>query len=272
LTARSDDIGPVVEALRQAGLDTVQGAFDCAEGRDLHKPGLGRRRRTELSVADRTGRSHRVYLKRYGPEPLSVWLRRRITTGRGGSPAVVEFENIRTLRELGIPTMHELLCGQERSDGGGRSYLIVTAVPGDALERSLEGFLAEADATAVEEFTQRLAELVGRFHRAGYVHRDLYASHIFLDASRDQPDLYLIDLARMFAPRLRRFRWRVKDLAALKHSLPPEWTGPWWDSFLRRYVRIAGGRTERIDRAVDRKVAWMRRRAGRKSQQRSVDG
>jgi len=118
-------------------------------------------------------------------------------------------------------------------------------------------------------------DLVANLHAAGHVHRDLYASHIFLDAEGGRVQLYLIDLARVFVPRWRVFRWRVKDLAQLKYSMPPAWVEAHWDGFLAAYLRrLAGGPSveqafeparARLAAAIDRKVEHMRRRAARKA-------
>ena len=65
----------LLEALRRERLDTTEGAFAYAGGEDMNKPDLGHRRRTRISLADGTGRTHELYLKRYGPEKLSEKLK-----------------------------------------------------------------------------------------------------------------------------------------------------------------------------------------------------
>ena len=123
------------------------------------------------------------------------------------------------------------------------------------------------------DVTKRLARLARTLHDAGCVHRDLYASHVFLDASGGRADLYLIDLARMFAPRWRRFRWYVKDVAALNYSMPAAWVQRHWQAFLGEYLPGVGPCGLRgFDRAVDRRVAWMRARAQRRHAARANEG
>ena len=254
--------------LRGAGLDTVDGAFAYGGGQDLSKPGLGTRRRTRIELTAPDGATHVLYLKRYGPERLGDRWRRFVTYGRG-SPASVEFENVRAAQRRGVATMDAIAFGHEMGFAGlsaRRSYLVVTAVPGDAIERCGRGFLAahEGDDGA-RRLTDELARLVGALHGAGFVHRDLYASHVFLHESAGGVSLYLIDLARMFAPRRRMFRWRVKDLAQLKYSMPASWVQSHWDEFLGTYLDSCGGSAERYSRAIDRKAAAIRRRAERKA-------
>ena len=264
--------------LRRMGLDTVEGAFACTEGEHLDKPGLRRRRRIRLEVEDASGQPVVWYLKRYGPEPLRARLWRRLA-GRGRfSPAATEARNVRRLERAGVPTMRVLAVGQDDGCCGAvRGYLVVQAVPGEALERCFQEYLRrfQHDEEAMGRFDAALVDLVGGLHAAGYVHRDLYASHIFLDDSAGEPRLYLIDLARVFAPRWRRFRWRVKDLAQLRYSMPAEWVERRWRGFLEAYLEKMGGPAggsgglgrrgpEAWDSAIRRKVASMRRRQRRK--------
>jgi heptose I phosphotransferase len=243
-------------------------------GEELSKPRLGSRRRVRLDLTDDAGRRVRWYLKCYGPRawPLRLW--RRLSGQERGGPARREFDNIRRLAQAGIPTMRAVTFGQERDWlGVRRSYLVVASVPGEALERCGEDFLRRhADRPEVlEEFTGGLAELVRALHAAGLVHRDLYASHVFLEEAPGGPRLHLIDLARCFSPRWRKFRWQVKDLAALKYSMPPAWVQRYWQEFLNAYLlgppdKMDAGLPGRFNRAIDRKVAWMRRRQRRKAQ------
>lgn len=236
------ELESIFAAIRQQGLDTVRGAFTYDGGEDLSKKGLRGRRRTRLTLAD----GQVLYLKRY--KGKSRWRR---------SPARVEFDNIRGARSSGVPTMECIVWGEDRE----RSFLIVTSVPGEALERCLEQFMRSRGDSAVAQVTQGLAQLVRTLHDSGYVHRDLYSCHVFLDYSKGMPDLYLIDLARMFAPRWRKFRWSVKDLAQLKYSMPPAWVKRFWMMFLTEYLGEKMPHFSRYERAIERKVARIYRHA-----------
>jgi tRNA A-37 threonylcarbamoyl transferase component Bud32 len=256
----------LLEALRREGLDTVEGAFAYGSGEDLAKAGLGGRRRTRLEVTDGDGRTHALYLKRYGPGVAGA-LRRWARQGRRGSAAGIEFENIRRARAAGVPTMQPVLCGEDPCPiGAKRSYLIVTSVPGEAMERCFEAFFrSHAGDGEVRAVTVKLARLVRRLHDTGHAHRDLYASHVFLDESAGGTGLYLIDLARMFPARLRRSRWFARDLAQLKYSMPAAWVAAFWRALLAEYLPgVSPAAIRRLDEAVDRKVAGIRARAERR--------
>ena len=127
------------------------------------------------------------------------------------------------LAEDGIPcptpvAQGEEFCGKTER----RSAVLMQAVPGDSLERLMAAD-GESARWTLRAILEPLADLIARFHRAGYAHRDLYLSHIFFDpAAASQPSLHLIDLQRVIRPRYRAMRWVVKDLAALNFSTPAD--------------------------------------------------
>lgn len=256
---------PLALAIRRAGLDTVEGAFACQAGEDLAKPGLQHRRRGRLVLHDETGQAYELYLKRYENEPAAVRLRRWGTYGPGGGPAGVEVRNIARVGALGIATMQTAAWGCQGGPlGARRSYVLVTAVPGEALSRVEQGPIAGKTDLA-RRMTQALADLARTLHQGRLAHRDFYASHIFLENAPTGPRLHLIDLARVIAPRLRRWRWIVKDLAQLRYSMPEEWRNNWWRDFLGWYRPGASPATyRRIHYAVETKVALMRKHEERR--------
>ena len=103
-----------------------------------------------------------------------------------------------------------------------------------------------------------------RLHESGFVHRDLYLSHIFFEQSREGcVQLALIDLQRVLTPNLRRQRWFVKDLAALDYSTPP--TAASRSDRLRWFLRYREtGRLAEADRAFVRAVVRKSRRIARR--------
>ena len=252
--------------LREMGLDTVEGAFAYSAGEALTKPRLGRRQRIRLTLTGDDGSEVVWYLKRYGKESLLRRLRRWVLPGMGDSPARGELDNIRLVQSADVATMDPIAFGHETGlMGVRRSYLVVASVPGEALERCFEEYVRRADEAAMEQFNAALITLLRRLHKGGLAHRDLYASHIFLAVAPDGPELHLIDLARVFMPHVRKFRWWIKDLAQLKYSMPAGWVDAYWEQILSAYL----GRTDdqtwwRWARAIDAKVESMRRRQRRR--------
>jgi hypothetical protein len=84
------------------------------------------------------------------------------------------------------------------------------------------------------------AELVSRLHEQGYIHRDLYLSHVFFDLDAEIEDsLHLIDLQRVIRPRWGWRRWIVKELASLNFSAPPHLvTGADRVRWLKHYLHL----------------------------------
>jgi len=253
--------------LKRENLDTVEGAFAYRGGKSLDKPDLANRERIQIDLVDEMGKPIRWYMKRYGSDSFFKRLGRWIIGKGRSSPARREYENICQLSAIGIPTMRVITFGEERDFlGVKRSYLIVSAVPGEALERCFDDYFRKINENpaAVEKFNQALVNLIRKLHDNGLVHRDLYASHIFLTSTNDDVELYLIDLARVFAPvSWRQFRWCVKDLAELKYSMPSAWVERYWDDFLKMYLSDDKSFLK-WSKAIDKKVAWMLRRQRRK--------
>lgn len=82
-----------------------------------------------------------------------------------------------------------------------------------------DDFRSINDVRSIRSVASAIAQLVGRFHAAGFVHRDLYLSHILYDPDAAAgEELHLIDLQRVFKPSYFRLRWIIKDLAALNFS------------------------------------------------------
>jgi tRNA A-37 threonylcarbamoyl transferase component Bud32 len=263
----------VIRFIEDHHLESVKEAFAFEEGEDLVKPGLGRRRRIRMCISDRENRRWEMFMKRYDVSSLWTRIWRFLTGRRKWSEARREFETIQALRQGGVPTMRQIVWGGEQGLlAVKRSYVVVSAVPGDALERSGEEFVQRHLKTpeVIEELTDELVYVVRRLHELGFVHRDLYASHIFLHDHEGRMKLYLIDLARAFRPRWRMFRWRVKDLAQLKFSMPWVWVKLFWKRFLEGYLQPREEEwIEKWEQAIDAKVTSMARQQQRRAVRRA---
>lgn len=207
--------------LRANGLGSLDALFGLPNNAALNKPGL-EPWRERLRITLRDGASDRTfYLKRFRDPPPSV----RRDVGRAGcgarSVAGVEWNWMQRLTAEGICCTEPVAFGEEIVNSReGRSAVLLAEAPG----RSLETWVREAgpdDVVASPEMIDGLADLVRRFHGLGYVHRDLYLSHIFYKPTAPPPKRFrLIDLQRVRKPATGLRRWIVKDLAALNYSVP----------------------------------------------------
>jgi hypothetical protein len=166
-------------------------------------------------------------MKRFERPPL----RRQMQRWWGGhwwlGTAGIEWKNARQLADAGIAAADPIAFGQQMAGPWEqRSFILLKQVRGVSLERWLPEYLPavdqETDWQSRRRRLDKLARFVADFHRAGFVHRDLYLSHVFIEeeGSHNETRFCLIDLQRVFRPRWRHRRWVVKDLAALHFSTP----------------------------------------------------
>jgi tRNA A-37 threonylcarbamoyl transferase component Bud32 len=140
----------------------------------------------------------------------SFWLRR--------SKARCEYDNYRTLEQLGVPVAERIACGEERKAGLlQRAFIITREVP-DAQE--LDAYFRTAPTSRLRrQLLTELAEIVRRIHGAGFYHHDLAWRNILVSTVRPgNPKLYLIDCPRGRFVRFSQWRKRLRDLASLDRS------------------------------------------------------
>ncbi|MES1213843.1 MAG: lipopolysaccharide kinase InaA family protein, partial [Singulisphaera sp.] len=178
------------------------------------------------------GATRGAFLKKHHERSVPHWLRAKLRAKAPVTPGRIEAENVARLAEAGIETMPVIAFGERLHENGLlESFLLTEELTGYV---QLDHFLrerfpgrngtSEAETTNDRDFArlvQQVAEVAGRFHRAGYNHRDLYCCHFFIREPRPGTfDVRLIDLQRVqHRTRLRR-RWIVKDLAQLAYSAP----------------------------------------------------
>ena len=212
--------------LQENGIGSFRNVFQYAGGVRLDKPGLGRRERIRVQLSGSDGQPVTLYLKRYHRPGLRDQWRRMLTCRADHSAAWWEWQQVRRLRRAGIPTPIPVAFGEKM--GGWRekcSFIVLASAPGESLERWVPRHLMDGQTTIGVEhrrtLVRQVALLARALHQAGFCHRDLYLSHVFVDmAEPSDPVLTLIDLQRVFQPRWRKRRWRVKDLASLHFSCP----------------------------------------------------
>ncbi len=213
------------DLLVQNQLSTTQEVFAYQQGRRLEKPGLGQRERIRIELPHQ-GKQVALYLKRYG-KPSFRQLCKRWWLGRSKTAtADSDFYAAIRLAEYGISVPRPIALGRQMGRVGElRSFVLTEELPhADALERLLpqrrQGNKTEyALLNDRKKLIEQIALLVRQLHRSGFYHRDLYLSHIFLcQEASGLEKLCLIDLQRVFQPRLCRRRWQVKDLAQLYYS------------------------------------------------------
>ncbi len=213
-------VGEFEPLLRAHDLDSLDALFQI-NGERLDKPGLSPwRERLRLSL-NHAGSPWILYLKRFRRPPKSAQREVRRSGCGASSVAGLEWRWLTLLALDGIPCPEPVALGEEVSESQERRSAVLTAcVPGASLETWSDRW-GESERSTVVAVAASLAALVARFHCQGYVHRDLYLSHVFYDPSQSADgSLCLIDVQRVMRPARRGRRWIVKDLAALNFSTP----------------------------------------------------
>lgn len=207
------------ESFDHAGLRSMNDFFQVT-GEPLSKPGLGGRYRARLRLGVGS-ETKAVYLKRFQNEKWGSALRRWYEDGAAHSPAEREVRVAAGLAKLGLPVPRPLAWGRLGPAWRSESFVILSEVPGEPADRFLQRIDQTGPALSWPEKQQllrQMADLVRRFHEAGWRHRDLYLCHFFVERAPAAWSVALIDLQRVFRPRWRRRRWQIKDLSQLNFS------------------------------------------------------
>jgi tRNA A-37 threonylcarbamoyl transferase component Bud32 len=127
------------------------------------------------------------------------------------------------LRERLLPTPRPLAVWHEYRGGLPRDGFLLTLKVPDAVDlhafvRDRTGLPPVARRAILRPCLERLARLIGEFHRRRLVQRDLKASNLLVSGDERDPRLVLIDLVGVHCPRRLPRRLRVRDLARLHAS------------------------------------------------------
>jgi len=136
---------------------------------------------------------------------------------------------------------------------GRRSLLVTEALPGRALDAWFAAAANSGTMAAVARYAiAQIAPLLADMHRRGIVFRDLYWNHLFATDLASPPAM--LDVERVFRPRWRQRRWRVKDLAGLLASLPVRIPAVTAFRFLAAYLGESPRRHRKLVEAIVRKA------------------
>jgi hypothetical protein len=146
------------------------------------------------------GRNARLHVKRFPP-------------ARGKSPAELEAEGYRLLRDRGILSATVAVWG---TMDDGRSFIATEDLAGySPADKLLEAGLP------FDRVLAPTADLASHLHGVGLHHRDLYLCHFMVpDSENGDAKIRLIDAARVrpLPGLLTRRRWIIKDLAQFWYS------------------------------------------------------
>lgn len=158
------------------------------------------------------GNFQRVYLKRH-------WSLKKSKATGPHKEALSEWNNITELSKAKIQVPEAMAVGHGFINGYSVGFIMMKEVPGKpADDFIIENLNPESTLKERIQFTEDLALFASEFHELGYNHRDFYLCHTFVDPSKSNLALNLIDLQRVQKRSAFRKRWIVKDLAQMAYS------------------------------------------------------
>lgn len=216
------------EFLEQLGLNSFESIYNFTKG-DVIK---SIKTRTVLRLEfNHQGAKRILYLKRHRPVFIGfAGLLRCFFLRYGRSQGRLEFENICDFRQNNFPTVVPIAAGEKFCRIlWVKSFLITEDFsPYISLEDMLENqprFFTNPEGTQRRRILLgEISRLARNMHRQGLNHLDFNATHILLHYKNDllPPKLALFDFQRVTKRRFLRYRWKIKCLARLNYSLPPE--------------------------------------------------
>lgn len=214
------------ELLNVHDLNSFEAVWHFAGGKVLKKI----RERSVIRIELQHGEVTRYYyLKRHANE--FVGLRGILTTvfkKKNRSQGRNEFQNICDFRQCGLPTVLPVVVGEKYNRGFWVTSFLITEDfhPFISLESLLvdqPDFFAGSKAKQKRLTLIREISLIARkMHKCGFNHLDFNATHIlvYYQKTSDIPEIALFDLQRVARNKFFRFRWMIKCLARLNHTLP----------------------------------------------------
>jgi hypothetical protein len=174
--------------------------------------------------------SRGVYVKKHHMQTWGNRLRALFGLQPKPTPGRIEAANVAALTTEGIAVMRLIAYGEKLHANGLQESFVITEELENFTELHhylrgrfdlpTEGPRTESDHD-LRRLISEIAQIVRRFHAAGYNHRDLYCRHFFVkDTGPMRREIRLIDLQRVQHRRWLRRRWIVKDLAQLSWSTP----------------------------------------------------
>ena len=202
-----------------------------------------------------------TYIKRYTRVPLSKRVKDAFSLKFFQFDAIHEWQAQITFHRLELPTVIPIAAGRLKEGTfnltlGIKDYVRASSV--------LEG-TEEADEEKRRKIIRRIGLYVGRMHKAGLAHQDLYLVHFFLKGRDMVP--HLIDLQRVIREKELSNRWRIKDLGELLFSAAAIVSDREKKLFCHAYSKGSGldlGKHSRLIRAIEKKAARIEARRRRK--------
>ena len=208
-----------------------------------------------------------MFLKRYLPVPLKEIYKGIVSLKKTNFNAFDEWNSILSFHQQQLDTMEPVAIGKVNKE-----CCILTLGIKD-YTKAPEVFKKFQNTPEDDERKRKLiisiAEYVGKMHKAGMAHQDLYLVHFFIK-EQEHDRVFLIDLQRALVKKEVAWRWRVKDLGQLLFSAKNFINQNEIDLFWENYCRTANHNLKynsRLIKAILKKAQKILNREIRKSKE-----
>jgi len=208
-------------AFIELGLTSIDAVFSFNKGKDPGGSALPKyRNRLQFEISNP---AKTLFLKRYDRAGTLSQIKNCFWHNSRKSMMSCDLDPAQSLALAGINTAKVVCYGEQWGIFfEKRSFIITEKIPdAEPLEERLpncfEGQLTAGKLREQRAFIVQIGQFARKFHNTGCRHRDFYLAHIFYS---DKGTFHLIDLQRVFRPRLLAERFRVKDIAQLYYSAP----------------------------------------------------
>jgi hypothetical protein len=251
-------VQPEYESILSANqLADIQNVLSFQGGTIVREVPGRQTRRIQLNSPD--GSKLTAYLKCY--DSKSRWWQKWLSNGEENClESLNEWKQMFALRAHGVRTAAPIAVGWQKTGSSIQSFVLSAEIP-----HAISGydFWKTANDSQQRSFIQQLAELAQRFHGAGFIHKDFYLDHVFVEKRDGELKLSLIDLQRVLGPGQFRDRWLVKDTGSMLFSLQKAGAK---SATVLRFFKLSQGQGEgnlkgkgSLRKALKR-AAWVHRR------------
>lgn len=209
-----------------------------------------------------------VYLKHYHSRTLLHRMGRLL----GASDARREMHCMQHLSSSGVPTAEALAC---MCDNGTEWLASLAVAPAESADiwHAKQIKAGDVGRRATQKVIANLAEMVGRMHSAGVIHRDLHCGNVLIRTDGPEPRLVITDLHRVFRRRRLSRCARAANLAQIFHDRYELTTRTERLRFLKHYLRSSGAEgTLRGWQLLVAHFAWRHRRGQHAQRDRRITG
>ena len=167
----------------------------------------------------------KYFIKRFSKGSLLQNFLNKLGIVKDISNANNEYSAYKILHDIGVETPKLVCYGNEKKSWNNRSFVIAEEIKNF---EQLDFFLSKKKYQKVkknfeDQIYKKIVDIVGKLHKNGIIHHDLYLCHFLLDLKslddKKSPKIYLIDFHRLQKKNSIRTSRLIKELGDLLFSI-----------------------------------------------------